>query len=127
MLKFLNKNSIFKEQKGFLVIFFTLGFPIGYLITQGLIILSKSWAAYHFSPINFVGTLVVDFILILPLIINYFKCKKKYKSILNKHLQNKNNSYQVKALFNYNNFIKGQTYKIQPTKTLIPRLSILYI
>lgn len=111
-MRFLDRLFTIKQQRVYLTMFLFFGMPIGYLCGQGITILSKGWNNYHFEPLNMIVTLFADFILITPLIINHFKYQSKYTKIFNKYLENKNKNYQVKAVFNYDNFVKGETYQI---------------
>ncbi len=89
--------------------------PFGYLISQGVLIYLKG-ENYHFSLRHFILFLFLHILILLPLIINHFKCKKKLKCIFNYYIKKKfeKNEHKilVKALFDYKVFIKGKSYEI---------------
>lgn len=107
-LRYIDKKMTADKQKFQIKSFLFVGFPIGYSIVEILKLIVFGWAKYHFSISNCIFTFIFDVVLISPLIINYFLHKRKYKQFLNKIKDKK--EFKVRALFDYRNFVKGQSY-----------------
>jgi hypothetical protein len=116
LLNLIDKWWTFDSQKNYLFSFLFIGLPFGYFFTQGLLIVLKGWYKYHFDIFNMLFLILFDCLIVSPIIINYFRHKNKYNDILkklySKHLEEKN-TVKVKAKFNYESFIKGQSYYLE--------------
>ena len=88
--------------------FLFVGFPIGYSVIEIIKLIIFGLSKYHFSIPNCIFTFVFDSFLISPLIINYFLHKIKYKQLINKIKDR--SEFNVRSLFDFNDFKKGQSY-----------------
>jgi len=107
-LRYVDRKLTAESQKQQIKLFLFFGYPIGYLCVEIIKIIIFGWAKYNFSISNCIFTFILDVIIALPLIINYFLHKRKYKQIINK-IKDKSD-FNVKALFDFQDFKKGQSY-----------------
>jgi hypothetical protein len=117
LVLFLNKKSNLKDQRSYLTIYLYFVVPLGYLISQGVSILTKGWSQYHFNATSFASLIIMDLLLVSPLIYNYYKQSRKYKKILRKF--DPRFPCNVKAIFDYRNFAKNQIYRLEDNSVLI--------
>lgn len=112
ILNFVDKHYTYVEQVRYLKSMAFFGFPLGYILPKIYLIIAKGWENWHFSLSDLIVIVIVDLIWMSPFIYNYFKYEKKYLKTIKRISLNSNKEYKVKALFDYKNFIKGQTYKV---------------
>lgn len=107
-LRYIDKKLTSSKQKEQIIVYLFIGGPIGYIIGDIMKIVFLGWNKYHFSILNFIFTFIVELLITSPLIINYFLHEKKYKQLINK-VKNKK-EFNVRALFDFDNFKKDQSY-----------------
>lgn len=110
--KFIDKYQTYNDQVSYLKSMTYFGFPFGYIISKIFAIAIIGWEKWHFSFSDLFIVFFVDLIILLPLIYNYFKHKKRYNNIVEKIQLEPNKEYTVKALYNYKNFFKNEHYKL---------------
>lgn len=111
MLKFINKKYTFHDQNGFLLSYIIIGAPVGYVITQIILMLSN-WDKYIFKIENLIFTFTFHLLIISPLIFNFFKNNKKYKNLIKK-IDNQNKSIKIKFLYDYDKFTINESYILE--------------
>lgn len=109
LLKFIDRKLAFKEQINYVKSYLFFGAPLGYIFYESLKYFFDP--KYTFSFGNLIVTIIVDLLFASPLLINYYKHTKKYNR-MHKKIQ-ENPKKRVKAIFNYREFIKGESYEIQ--------------
>ena len=115
-LRYIDKKLTSSKQKEQIIVYLFVGGPIGYIIGDIMKIVVLGWGKYHFSILNFIFTFLVELIITSPLIINYFLHVKKYKQLINKVKSKK--EFNVKSLFDFDDFKKDQYYKCYFTEIL---------
>lgn len=121
LLNFVNKKMTFADQKRWIIFYCCVGFPLGYLFSQLLSVLVISWEKYNFTISNLLYNIIFNFLIFSPILIAFFKNKKKYKkllTIINNEDGDKIN-IKLKCIFDYGyiksdkEFIKNEIYDIQ--------------
>lgn len=116
LLKYIDKKLTYKLIKNYIKSFLFFGAPIGIIIGESIKVIiyggfSKYVENFNIDVIFF--TIFFDILIISPFIINYIKHKKRYKNIIKKINLLKPENLKVRALYNYEHFIKGQTYLLE--------------
>lgn len=109
LLRFIDRKFSSQEQLDYLKGYLFFGAPLGFIVVEGFKYFFMS--NYNFSIFNLIGTIITDFLVASPLIINYFKHKNKYNKIVKKIKDNPKLN-KVKAILDYKNFIKGEVYEL---------------
>lgn len=81
MIKYINKKLLYSTQRSLVINFVYLGTPIGYIVSQIMFIIKDTWEVYEFSLFTIIFHFVFCISISLPIIIAYFKNKKKKKKI----------------------------------------------
>lgn len=110
LLKFIDSKLTASEQSWHLKTYMFIGAPLGCITVE----VSKYFfiSTYKFNILTLILTFIIDLLIATPFIINYFKHKKKYDRIVKK-IQDNPKLNRVKALFNYRNFIKNESYELK--------------
>lgn len=109
--RFLDRKLTARRQKAIITSYLFFGVPVGYIGSQIAKIISLGWDKYQFSLLSMIFLFSFDILIMLPFIINYFRHRKKFNNIIKKIEPDK--ELKVKALFDFDDFIKNHVYKIE--------------
>lgn len=106
LLTYIDKKLTFIEQISYLKSYLFFGAPLGYIFGE---VLKYFLLTYKFSISQLFFTILLNLLIASPLIINYYKHMKKYNRLIKKIRENSKLD-KVKAIMNYEGFIKGESY-----------------
>lgn len=121
LLNYVNKKMTFADQKRWIIFYCCVGFPLGYLFSQVISLWLLSWEKYNFTIGNLLYNILFNFIIFSPILIAFFKNRKKYKELINTINKDESDKINIKlkCIFDYgyikgdNDYIRNEIYDIQ--------------
>jgi len=114
LLNYLDRKFEFSKQKNYLFGYLFFGYPFSYMLIHAILYIWIEKDTLFIDMVyDFIRNFIFNILIVSPLIINYFRYKKKYNHIVNKiHENYLNGNFCVKAKFDFKEFKKNQSYPL---------------
>lgn len=109
---FLDRKLTLKYQLTIIKSYCFFGVPVGMFLPEIIMIFVNDKYTYNYE--SSIYTFVIDMIVISPMIYNYIRHIRIYNKLMSKlDFMDTTDTYDIKAKYNYNDFQKGEIYKIE--------------